>query len=453
MQENQLGKTIWLPLTVIVALLLLSLLPPAHIGHLELRKIDILADLKPEQSLPLVDAVQDSVNADTTQLANPPAKLNARRELPAIEDYSEDGNALENFYLALPLTSRRPVRIAFFGDSFIEGDILTAGFRDTLQQLYGGRGIGYVPAAVEASLFRTTIRHTFKNWRIYSCVGEYNIYTPLATPGYCFIPEQNNLIEFTTGKKRQAQQFDRLKMFYTAGAPDTLQLTISDTLTRKVSLIVSDSLQQLVSDVSASNALALRFEPHDSLKLYGFSFESARGIYVDNFAMRGNSGMCLAQVNATLHRQFNAYQDYKLVILQYGLNAVNEEDSSRYHWYERQMITVINKLKTSFPKASILIIGVSDRSSNQNGTFATMPSIPVMRDTQRRIARKTQVAFWDLYEAMGGANSMVAFVEAEPPLGAKDYTHLTFAGGRKLAQLLARALLNAKKEFEEDAKI
>jgi len=113
------------------------------------------------------------------------------------------------------------------------------------------------------------------------------------------------------------------------------------------------------------------------------------------------------------------------------------------------MIRVINQLKESYPGASILLVSVSDRSSNQDGTFATIPSIPLMRDAQREAARKTKVAFWDLYEAMGGANSMVKFVESRPPLAAKDYTHLTFAGGKKIAKLLAQALLNTRTEKDK----
>lgn len=74
-------------------------------------------------------------------------------------------------------------------------------------------------------------------------------------------------------------------------------------------------------------------------------------------------------------------------------------------------------------------MSVSDRSSNQNGEFATIPSIPEMRDRQREIASATKVAFWDLYTSMGGKNSMIKFT-ASTPLAAKDYTHLTFWEGR-----------------------
>ena len=45
------------------------------------------------------------------------------------------------------LNARRPVRIAFFGDSFVEGDILTADLREKLQLAYGGGGTGFAPTS------------------------------------------------------------------------------------------------------------------------------------------------------------------------------------------------------------------------------------------------------------------------------------------------------------------
>ena len=40
---------------------------------------------------------------------------------------------------------KRPVRIAYFGDSFIEADIFTADLRERFQSEFGGCGVGYVP--------------------------------------------------------------------------------------------------------------------------------------------------------------------------------------------------------------------------------------------------------------------------------------------------------------------
>src|SRR5690606_18095115 len=95
--------------------------------------------------------------------------------------------------------------------------------------------------------------------------------------------------------------------------------------------------------------------------------------------------------------KFNDYRNYKLVILQFGLNMV-VEDSLNYRAYVKRMVRVIDNMKKAIPQASFLLLSVSDRSTNSRGKFETMNAIPAMRNAQRMIAQETQIAFWDLFE-------------------------------------------------------
>lgn len=447
MQDNQLPKVFLLTLIVIGVLLLLSFVPAITIGSIKLRKVTLLADIQKEKLKPIAK------KRISKQKITPPEAVIKKNEfcpkgITCIEDYSENKKAMWDFVRALNQTKNKPVRVAFFGDSFIEGDILTASLRDTLQMLFGGRGVGYVPITSEVARFRTTIQHTFTNWKTYSFVGQKNPFSPLGTPGYCFVPQNENSVEFKPGKRRFVNQFNKVRLFYKSKLQDSLHYTLNDSLRQSIALDTTNSLRQLTLKAKDAKSLKLDFRPYDSLKLYGISFEDGAGIYIDNLAMRGNSGMGLLQVSNEMHRQFNQYQNYSLIILQYGLNVASEEDTTGYVWYTQKMARAVNLLKENFPESSILIISVSDRSSNQEGTFATMATIPDMVNAQREIARKCKVAFWDLYTAMGGENSMLKFVAAVPPLAAKDYTHLTFQGGRKLARMLAETMLYERKRYE-----
>ena len=171
-------------------------------------------------------------------------------------------------------------------------------------------------------------------------------------------------------------------------------------------------------------------------------------MYVDNFSLRRNSGISLTGISRSMLSKFNTYRNYKLVILQFGLNMV-VEDSLNYKAYVRRMVKVINNLKKAYPQASFLLMSVSDRSSNSRGKFETMNAIPAMRNAQRMIAQETNIAFWDMFEAMGGENSMVRFVMSKPALAAKDYTHLNFNGGKKLAGSLVKSLLYSHELHQE----
>ena len=86
-------------------------------------------------------------------LLPPPPKVKpafvdtCRAGMTCIEDYSDSTlRGMTPFYRALDELAQRPrqVRIAVFGDSFIEADILTADLRNMLQDKYGGCGVGFV---------------------------------------------------------------------------------------------------------------------------------------------------------------------------------------------------------------------------------------------------------------------------------------------------------------------
>ena len=70
--------------------------------------------------------------------------------MTCIEDYGDSTRCGMAFYEALDRTSSSNpeddglVRIAVFGDSFIEADIFTADLREMLQKRFGGCGVGFV---------------------------------------------------------------------------------------------------------------------------------------------------------------------------------------------------------------------------------------------------------------------------------------------------------------------
>ncbi|HEY6504684.1 MAG TPA: hypothetical protein VIZ28_11965, partial [Chitinophagaceae bacterium] len=58
---------------------------------------------------------------------------------------------------------KRKVRIAYFGDSMIEGDLLTQTLRKLLQEAFGGGGVGFVPVTSQVSQFRQTVTDIYSD--------------------------------------------------------------------------------------------------------------------------------------------------------------------------------------------------------------------------------------------------------------------------------------------------
>ena len=59
-----------------------------------------------------------------------------------------------------------------------------------------------------------------------------------------------------------------------------------------------------------------------------------------------------------------------------------------------------------------------------------------MIDSLRTIALRNNAAYWDIYEVMGGHNSMIAWVNNG--LAGPDYVHFTPAGARRVGKTLAQ---------------
>lgn len=455
--KNKLHYSFLLCLTLIGSLLLLSLVPKFSIGSLTFKKIDILADVRPD---PLPDTLKDTVitaGIEDSIVARQDSVVlemqeSCRPGLTCIEDYSSDSTALKKFLDALITTqsNKRNLRIAFYGDSFIEGDVFCGSFRDSLQSVFGGEGVGYVPITSDVAGFRNTIKHKFANWKTYSLINKKDSAIEIGPAGYSFVPLEGNQVEYKPSRQRYLRRFKTISLYYRNLKQGTLHFTV-DTTRSSVPLAVTSEIKEWKHRGKNIKSVKFEFNPYDSVFVYGASFESGEGIYVDNFSLRGNSGMNLAGISDKMYKQFNRYRNYKLIILQFGLNLV-VEDSLNYKAYSKRMVNVIARLKKNFPDASFLLLSVSDRSSKSSGDFKTMNAIPAMRNAQRQIAKKAGIAFWDMFEAMGGENSMVKFSQAKPALAAKDYTHLTFKGGRVLSGRLVKSLMFEKEKHEKKKK-
>ena len=114
------------------------------------------------------------VKMDTVKMMKPVYSDTCKTGITCVEDYTNDTTGLDIFLSALDSSQNKNVRIAWFGDSYVEGDILLDPLRDTLQAIFGGSGVGFVPIASEVAGFRQTIIHSFDNWKTYAIVGERN---------------------------------------------------------------------------------------------------------------------------------------------------------------------------------------------------------------------------------------------------------------------------------------
>ena len=134
----------------------------------------------------------------------------------------------------------------------------------------------------------------------------------------------------------------------------------------------------------------------------------------------------------------------EMILLQYGGNVVAYMNPG---YYERVFKRELQFFKEICPGIPIVVIGPADMSIRENGNFITYPELEPIRDALKRATLDSGFAFWDLYEAMGGTNSMPSFVHADPPLASKDYIHFTPKGANLVAEMFYNALMLEYSQF------
>ncbi|MFN0012932.1 MAG: GDSL-type esterase/lipase family protein [Saprospiraceae bacterium] len=455
--KNYLGQSLWLVILVLILLTGLSLLPEGMVFcGISFRKMDIFSDIRPAKRTPPTTAVAaPSVLAAKTDstIASTDLAVDSAQWGRIIEDYTPERRGLGSFFRAVDSirTHGRTVRIAFFGDSFVEGDILIGDLRDTLQTLWGGTGVGYVPITSEVARFKRTLVHRYEKWETYSITKNHNSGQPFGINGFVYRPLPQAFVHYEgMDLLRHTRRWERFKLFYSA---DTTAGFVwqnaemppqPDTLAASVGRL---GVWDWAPPQGTIRAFAFRIdEPDSNLILYGASLESGPGFYLDNFSVRGNTGGRLKKISPTLAKQFDAVLHYDLIVLQLGLNAVTET-TDNLPWYQSELDQTFAHIRKCFPEKPILVVSVADRAGKVDGILATLPSVPAIAAMQRDLAKKHGLFFYDLFRGMGGPGAMIAFAEKHrPALANRDYTHLTHEGGKVLGHQFAKLFLEAKKK-------
>ncbi len=539
-EVNQIARTFTLVGLIVVVLLALHFLPKLSVGETELRRVNLLSDVLPEvesdgldfmpevpkvPEAPLLPPEGGTMVATAQASQAPQAPLSAPKgatiapsadsitiEAPSgavggasssgtaggvsssgaaegastsfILDYSQGGaGGMRHFYQALANAKKmnRPVRVAYYGDSFIEGDIFTADLRELLQDQFGGNGVGWVDCASQVHGFRTTVVHNFSGINEYEVVKRPFKVTNQGIAQRYFTAANGAKINYKGSKVRHhLNAWDKAIFYLRTDGGLTMRTTINGDTTLVNTVEGSQNLQIVehkapqaskaaqaapsapegatidstsdsktieapsgaVGGAAASSSISSVNYSFTNIGagtlLYGVAFEGTKGVVVDNFSMRGSAGYTLSNIPAATLAQFAARRPYDLIVLHFGLNVANAKQAN-YSGYTRQMGEAIDHLRQAYPEASFLIVSMPDRDQRTDAGLRTMKGVEQLVAYQQIMASDHAVSFFNLFEAMGGRESMKGLVEQG--MANKDYTHINFKGGRHLARLLYDALM------------
>ena len=252
-----------------------------------------------------------------------------------------------------------------------------------------------------------------------------------------------------TKYKPHVASWERATLFFATDAKLTVR-TSGDSLTTGEHQFEPKGEIQILETKAHMTKLNYTF-PNATTKtrLYGVALDGAKGVALDNYSMRGTPGFMLSKIPVKTMKEINKYRPYDLIILQFGLNVVNDKATdAQCRAYINRMKSVIEAFKQGFPQASIVVFSVPDRVQRSANGFHTLKGVEKLVGFQRVLASECGVGYLNVHEIMGGNDSMKKYVEEG--LAAKDYTHLNYKGGKVLAEKIFQSMLAGVENYRRE---
>ena len=348
------------------------------------------------------------------------------------------------FFDGLETAGERPMRILHYGDSQLEGDRITSVLREAFQERFGGSGVGLVPAiqAVPTyTLSQTAMPADLTRHLVYGPqsmrLEDRSDYGPM---GQCATIDGTATFVFTTRMRDtypHASRFARITLM--SGSPVDACVTIGNDTLPLGGMQGSEPFYCYTARLGGTRTTAT-LTVNGKAEIYGILLDGTGGVSVDNVPMRGCSGTIFTSISQATLAPFLRQQNVRLVILQYGGNSVPYlKDEKGIAAYARALKRQIEYLKKLVPAGTrFLFIGPSEMSTSVDGNMQTYPLLPRIVEALKQAANESGIAYWDLYAAMGGRNSMVKWVDSQ--LAGTDYVHFTPKGARHVGKMLYETL-------------
>lgn len=415
-----------------------------------LDNINIVADIirRPRSdSQTVVSAPSVPGTGNSTVQPSGPRDINMYLRAKTLTSFSTDNRiaalpGVMQKLQALKKTGKGKVRIAWLGDSFIEGDQLTKTVRQRLQQAFGGYGVGFVPVtSVTTDGFRTTISQKWSgDWNEQNFKNK-DLSAPLFLSGRVYTSGNGSLHvkDLTLGKDSTSRLYKSLICGY---VPGNFTIVVNG---RSMQLSAPKKLNRIIVDSGTGHTLDITMQSA-SVPVYGTSMESPDGVVVDNFSFRGISGEELGKLDSAFLQAVQQENIYDLVVLEYGVNVLYRPDNTDFKWHQRQMMKVLPRLVSSMPGADFLFISTSDRGFRYGDVAKSAVGINNLVRTQAELAFSNNMAFFNMFASMGGEGTIVRWADSSPVLAGHDYVHPNGRGAEILGNMFSDAFM---KDYEK----
>lgn len=353
----------------------------------------------------------------------------------------------------------RMVRILHYGDSQIEMDHITGRLRAYMQQTYGGGGPGMIPFQTitpsfsirQSSNGELTHLAAFGDSLAVRSKGDYG---PMMQSFRLVSGEGATTVKSSTSSHADSRikQFSRIKLIYNSHGGMSVDLSTLKGKKEKRHTSISHSGIASADFVLDTATSAFHLAVNGSADLYCILVDDSCGVAVDNIPMRGCSGQQFTLVGEKMLTEAYNQMDIGMIIMQFGGNSVPYiKDTKAISTYCKSIGKQIDHVRKCCPEAKVLFIGPSDMSHRSRGEMQTYPMLPDLIDSLAATATAHGAAYWSIYHAMGGWNSMLQW--SRQGLAGSDYIHFSQKGADLMGDNLAKAFDNCHVLYHLDKRL
>jgi hypothetical protein len=341
---------------------------------------------------------------------------------------------------------KNQIRILHYGDSQIETDRMTSYIRYRLQNDFGGGGCGLFPVVPLYGGIPTLLQSNGPEWERFTGFAKRDGLAGHNRFGALFtfsryegqgVKENSTWLNFKPSKAGYSvsRSFNEISIFaLTSEDSIELSVNINDSIVQNKVIAPDNKIARLLWKMeSPIHKVHLNISGKGNMEILSLSADKSWGVSVDNIPLRGSSGLEFSKSDTVMLREMYQLMNIGMIILQFGGNIVPLM-SDDYSFYKRFFERELNLIKKILPNIPIIVIGPADMSVKERGNFITYPSLTKVKEALRSATLNSGFAFWDMFEAMGGENSMPLWVSANPPLAASDYVHFNQRGARIMAE-------------------
>lgn len=378
-------------------------------------------------------------------------------EKPPLPLEDPSGKALDGFYASLAAVQRKEAgaitRVLHHGDSIVTSDYVSATLRRKLQKQFGDAGHGFMLMANPWPAYHhnDVYRFASSGWLVSRVVG------PLAPDGWyglggvSFKAPPGSRARFGTAKQgsygRKVSRFTVVYVQQPGGGK--LELNVDGKFHKLLDTSGDEKrvMYEVVEVADGAHELEVVTKAGTS-RAFGVVMERDEpGAVLDAIGIQGARIRFLDKQDDAHWAEQLRWRKPNLIIFQFGANESGDGFAYPMVDYHRTMKAVLEQTRKAVPGAGCLVLAAMDRAEKKGTTLQTMQVIPAIVKEQKKASAETGCAFWNTYEAMGGAGSMATWVGRG--LGQADLTHPTGSGSEVLGSWIYQALMDGYQKYQQ----